>query len=240
MPSQIEKLEAYASHLLDAFLSFRVRYSLLEPMLFDAQVIKERGSGKQAYGFLVLRDSLFISCALDIVKLSLDDDKRTPSIRNLMCKLEDQIVCDRLRQTFAQCSSPAIQTDTEPEMVEALKRRELGVAIEKNNRFKNRLAKTKTSWCEFAASPAVAGFRTIRDKVAAHTEVQFVANRYQFADIENLGIKRSDMRKTIEKMQDLVESLSFLIRNAGFNWELLDKQLSKESQYFWLVSDENK
>ena len=63
MPTQIKKLEAHASHLLDAFIRLRERYSLLDPMLFDPDVPKARGSGIQARGFLTLRHSLFLSCA---------------------------------------------------------------------------------------------------------------------------------------------------------------------------------
>src|SRR3990167_5880557 len=81
MPSQIEKLEAHASHFLDAFIRLTERYSLLDPMLFDSEVPKSRGSGAQARGFLTLRHSPFLSCAQDIAKLTLDSDKRTPSIK---------------------------------------------------------------------------------------------------------------------------------------------------------------
>lgn len=38
MPTQIQKIEAHASHLLDAFITLRERYALLDPMLFDPDV----------------------------------------------------------------------------------------------------------------------------------------------------------------------------------------------------------
>jgi AbiU2 len=235
VPSQIEKLQAHTSHLLDAFLRLRERYSLLDPMLFEEQVPRQRGSGRQARGFLTLRHSLFISCAQDIAKLSLDDDKRTPSIRNLLIALEDDALCKRLRQQYASWSPPVMEPDTDPEIVEALRRMELREAAERQVQFDEILAKTKTSWTELSTSSVMAGFLTIRDKVAAHTEVQYVADKYQFVDIGALGIKWSDMRKTVEKMQGLVESLGLLIRNAGFAWEMLDEQLSKASRSFWLA-----
>src|SRR3990167_6171690 len=92
MPSQIEKLEAHASHLLDAFIRLTERYSLLDPMLFDSEVPKSRGSGAQARGFLTLRHSLFLSCSQDIAKLTLDSDKRTPSIKSLIAAFDESKV----------------------------------------------------------------------------------------------------------------------------------------------------
>ena len=59
MPTQIEKLQASANHLLDAFIELREKYALLEPMLISEMVQKERGSGRQARGFEILKYSLF-------------------------------------------------------------------------------------------------------------------------------------------------------------------------------------
>ena len=80
MPTQIERLEGLASHLLDGFLALRERYALLEPMLFDSNVTANRGSGKQARGFSTLRHSLFLACVQDIAKLTTDADPKTPSV----------------------------------------------------------------------------------------------------------------------------------------------------------------
>jgi len=79
------------------------------------------------------------------------------------------------------------------------------------------------------------GFLTIRDKISAHTEVRYVADKYQFVDIASLGIKWGDMRADIETMQRLVELVGLLIRNAGFAWDMLDEQLETASAAFWEV-----
>ena len=80
MPSQVEKLRAHASHLLDAFPHLRERYAMLDPMLFVEDVPKTRGSGKQRRGFMILRHSLFLSCAQDIAKLALEHAFREASL----------------------------------------------------------------------------------------------------------------------------------------------------------------
>lgn len=237
MPSQAEKLEAHASHLLDAFIRLRECYAMLEPMLFDPEVPKQRGSGAQARGFLTLRHSLFLSCAQDIAKLALDSDKRTPSIKNLMAALEDIDLCYVLRDKYAAWVIPSIETETDPEIIAALENIEHREQAARRDQFDEILAKAKRNWAALEVEPYLTGFLTIRDKVSAHTEVHLVADKYQFVDIGTLGIKWSDMRRAIESMQSLVEYLGLVIRNAGFAWEMLDEQLVKASNAFWLAPD---
>ena len=237
MPSQSKKLEAHASHLLDAFIRLRERYAMLEPMLFDPEVPKQWGYGERMRGFLTLRHSLFLSCAQDIAKLSLDSDKRTPSIKNLMTSLEDFDLCKVLRENYAIWVIPSVETETDPEIIAALKRMELREQDERRAQFDEIFSRAKNNWAALEAEPYLTGFLTIRDKVSAHTEVHLVADKYQFVDIAALGIKWSDMRRAIETMQSLVEDLGVVIRNAGFAWDMLDEQLVKSSKAFWLVSE---
>lgn len=237
MPSQSEKLEAHVSHLLDAFIRLRERYAMLEPMLFDPDVLKLRGFGAQARGFLILRHSLFLSCAQDIAKLALDSDKRTPSVKNLMISLEDSHLCKVLQEKYARWVIPSVETETDPEIIAALERMELREQAERRSQFDEILAKAKRNWAALEVEPYLTGFLTIRDKVSAHTEVHLVADKYQFVDIGTLGIKWSDMKQAIETMQSLVEDLGLVIRNAGFAWDMLDEQLVKASKAFWLVPE---
>ena len=234
MPSQVEKLQAHASHLLDAFLALRERYAMLDPMLFHEQVPLGRGSGRQARGVKTLRNSLFLSCVQDVAKLSMDDDKRTPSLRRLVSALDDQTLVAELREQFAGLSAPLIEMETDPEIIEALHRMGLREVAERRTQFDEILDRTRKDWVELSSSSFMSGFLTIRDKVTAHTEVQLVADKYQFVDIGALGTKWSDLRRAIGMMQSLVESLGLLIRNAGFAWEMLDEQLSRASHAFWL------
>lgn len=233
MPSQTKKLEAHASHLLDAFIQLRERYAIPEPMLFDPSIPKQRGFGAQARGFLILRHSLFLSCAQDIAKLTLDSDKRTPSIKNLMTSLDDPLLCKALREKYAIWVLPSIETETDPEIIAALERMELREQAERCVQFDEILAKAKHDWSTLKVVPYLSGFHTIRDKVSAHTEVLLVADKYQFVDIGTLDIKWSDMRDAIKAIQSLVKDLGFIIRNAGFAWDMLDEQLVKASKAFW-------
>lgn len=235
MPSQIEKLEAHAGHLLDAFIGLREKYAMLEPMLFDPDINKNRGSREQARGFQILRSSLFLSCAQDIAKLTLDVDKRTPSIRNLVGAFDEAALVSELEDRYAIWVIPSVEEETDPEIATALKRIEDRERIERREQFREHMAELRELWTKLSTAPAMTGFLTVRDKVSAHTEVRFVADKYQLTDIGTLGIRWRDLRASIESMQRLVELIGFIVRNAGFAWDSLDHQLSNASKSFWGV-----
>lgn len=235
MPSQIEKLEAHASHLLDAFIGLREKYCMLEPMLFDPDTNKIRGSREQARGFQILRSSLFLSCAQDIAKLTLDADSRTPSIRNLVSALDDQALREELEERYAIWVIPSVEDEIDPDILAALRRMEERERIEKRAQFREHLTELRKCWGTLSTAISMTGFLTVRDKVSAHTEVRFVVDKYQLVDIGTLGIKWRDLRTSIEAMQRLVELIGLIVRNAGFAWDLLDLQLSTASKNFWRV-----
>jgi hypothetical protein len=235
MPSQIEKLEAHAGHLLDAFIGLREKYAMLDPMLFDPDTNKNRGSREQARGFQILRSSLFLSCAQDIAKLTFDAHERTPSIRNLLSALDETALVSELEDRYAIWVIPSVDEETDTEIAMALKRMEERERAERRGQFRERLAELRGLWAKLSTAPAMTGFLTVRDKVSAHTEVRFVADKYQLIDIGNLGIKWRDLRASIESMQRLVELIGLTIRNAGFAWDSLDYQLSIASKSFWDV-----
>lgn len=231
MPTRIEKLQAHSSLLLDSFIQLQERYALLEPMLFNVSVVKNKGSGKPARGFLILRHSLFLSCSQDIAKLTLDSDERTPSLFKLMRDLSDKSVRDKLRELFAIWEIPIFEDDLE--IQEALHRIELREEAERREQFDTLFCEATTIWTKISTSSAMHGFKTIRDKISAHTEIRFVADKYQFVDIGKLGIQWGEIGSTIHDMQKLIELTGLLIRNSNFAWDMLKDQLSQASQDFW-------
>lgn len=233
MPTQTEKLEAHASHLLDAFIELRQRYAMLDPMLFDKSVVASNGAGKKARGFSILKHSLFLSCAQDIAKLTLDDDLRTPSLNNHIKALTDDTLRQALRERFAVWKIPSADEETDPEIIEALHRIELREEAQRRVQFDELYCEATALWASLSTSEIIKSFKTIRDKVSAHTEVRLIADKYQFIDIGTLGIKWGDIKSTIDQMQRLVEIIGVLIRNAGFAWDALDAQLTRASKGFW-------
>ncbi len=202
-------------------------------MLFDPAVTEARGSHKQATGFKILQHSLFLACAQDIAKLCLDADERTPSIRNLITCLEDSSLCDELRERYAVWRIPSVEKKTDPRIIAALERMEQREESARREQFDQHCNQLLASWESLSTSKALTGFLTVRDKVSAHTEVRFVADKYQLVDIGALGITWGEMKSTIQAMQELIGLLGLIVRNADFAWDMLARQLSEAANGFW-------
>lgn len=233
MPIKIEKLEAHASHLLDIFIGLREKFAMLEPMLFDETVVRANGSGARQRGFLILRHSLFLSCAQDIAKLCYDRDERTPRIYKLIESLGDTHLRKALDDRYAAFVSPSIEDETDPEIVEALRVWERKEQAELRAQFLALHQELVDAWATLSVAASTKAFHTIRDKVSAHTEVRHGVDKYQLIDIGALGIKWRDVGSTIQSMQRLVEIIGMVIRGASFAWDALDHSLNKAAVGFW-------
>ncbi len=93
LPTRLKKLQAHAEHLLDVFIALREKYALLDPMLFERNTIGLWSTGARGRGFLILKNSLFMSCIMDVSKIALDKDDRTPSVMRLVGALAEDDVC---------------------------------------------------------------------------------------------------------------------------------------------------
>src|SRR5512144_1545936 len=101
LPTQLQKSQAYAEHLLDVFIGLREKYALLDPLIFERETVGLWGTGPRARGFVALRNTLFMSCLMDVSKVALDRDARTPSVLHLVDVLAGDEIRDQLREEFS-------------------------------------------------------------------------------------------------------------------------------------------
>lgn len=88
MNKQITKLQAHTDHLLSCLLGLKEKYAFLRPMLFDDEVVKCYGNGERYRGFESIKYSLFYACVQDLARMTLDTDKRTPSIAGFITSMQ--------------------------------------------------------------------------------------------------------------------------------------------------------
>jgi len=233
MPTQIEKMQAHSEHLLDAFLMLLERYAILSPMLFDEEICRQYGSGKKARGFEILRKSLFLSCAQDIANLTLDHFNNSLSIKNLVDELQDSNLVDELRKMYSVWHTPSYENEKDPSIISALKKMEKREQKNRMMEFDRLYAEMNEKWVLLSECRSMNAFSTIRKKVSAHIEVKYVADKYQFVDLGQLGLVWGDLKYAIEQMQRLIELLQLLIRNAGMAWDLEKDRIYKAGKEFW-------
>lgn len=162
----------------------------------------------------------------------MDDDDRSASIRNLVRAMTDEKLRATLRSRYVNWANTPI-SEVDPEILAALAKMQVKDRRERGEHFDELYCEMRTLWEKLSTCSEMQAFQRIRDKVSAHTEIQFQADKYQFVDMSKLGLKWGDMKNMVEAMQRVVELLGLLIRSAGFAWEMLDEQLDTASKKFW-------
>jgi hypothetical protein len=233
MSTQYEKTVANAEHLLDGFIALRERYAFLHPMIFDKELVQTRGSGPRGRGFETLRQSLLLTCIQDIAKLTLDRDRRAPSLANIASSLADSGFRNDLRERYSVW--PSVRSDPDkfknPALLQAVKALEVRETQERRTAFNDAYKKFSAKWGALKDSSILQSFVTIRDKVTAHTELRFENAQYKPLDISTLGIKYGDIKSVIEQVQDVVALAGVIVRNSSFDWDSLILDAAVKS--FW-------
>ncbi len=237
MKNKIKKLEAHASHLLDGIIALKGKYAIFEPLIFNQDVITLYGNKERNRGFEIIKNTLFFSCAQDIAKFCMDSDaqKRTPSIKSLTNELTDTQLIAYLRENYATRAMPSVENETDPLVLEELRNFANTENIKRGGEFDHHLNELIFISNELFNSKLIVSFKTIRDKVSAHTESRLSKDEYQLVDISKLGIKWIDIKTIIDEMQRATALINFIIRRADFAWDNLDKQFTTASTDFWRI-----
>lgn len=235
MPNDINQIKAYASQLQSMFLHLQERYALLEPLIFDEDVTNEWGAGRAARGLNVLRYTLFITCVQDVVKIAFDKDNqgRTPCIAQLVEWLQPKKVVNKLREEYTYWNLPVPGRAAEPMVRDVLRRSRLKDEADRRAEFDRLLQELKESWASVKPSPTLKSFRTIRNKISAHTEMEEDNGRYESLDVSRFGLKWGDLKLVISQLQHPIECIGLIVN--GNNMAHWGPEFSESAASFWRV-----
>lgn len=236
MPSKIEieinKLQAHTEHLLDGFITLRENYAMLRPMLHNKSVVSKRGSKKHYRGFIIIRNTLFLSCCQMIANLSFDKNKQCPSIFQLIQKLKNIKLRAQLKESYTIWTPPSIGSH-DLESLQTLKMMEEHDQIIRAEEFEQQYLNLLNSWYQFSNSTPAKSIEKIRKKVAAHTDISLIKGKYTPFDIQSLDLKWDEIFTTIGEIQNLIDLLNSLIRNSSYYWEELDRLIDETVNNYW-------
>jgi hypothetical protein len=227
----IDKAAGRVEHLLDSVIELRHKLALLHPLLPLEPVSRATPQGPASKALAVLRFALFGSCLQDLVKATLDQDPRAPSVAKIAPLLEDQFMYAELRKRFCDTYFAGAGANADVRAVlEALSLEEGG---EPGQQFDQVVQRFRSDWAHLSQTPRMLACKTVRDKLLAHTELHFVHGSYRLLDVTPLGLQWTDLGPLTAQLQDCTTSLNLLIRSAGFDFEGLDRQLAAMSSAFW-------
>jgi hypothetical protein len=203
-------------------------------MLFDAHVAAKRGAAGRARGFALLRRKLYFDCVLDIANLSLNKDARSPSIGKLVDKLAKDTLRSELRRIYSRYVLPVNEDEARDAEYRAAQRlMEEREEAKRAAQFDVQYADLVARWSALSTAPVLSAFKTMRDKIVAHREIEYDGKEYKTIDEGALGILWRDLPDTIEAMKGIVVLLNALIRSADFAWKHFDEMTARDVAAFW-------
>lgn len=231
MKERLKKLISYTEHLLDAFLGLAQKTAVFLPMVSNSKVMSIYASGPRAEGFKVLRFAMFSSCAMDVIKLTLDNDRRTPSVSNVMSMMADERIRHELRERYSEWRMPRDPESkiNEEDLLKFEKQQQARLAGE----FDQTFTELQESWNDFNAQPWVEGLRKLRDKNTSHLEIMKTDEGYKPVAIEALGLKWGDLGESVTRLEGLVLKVNALSRQSGFAMEDAKAQFDRTATEFW-------
>lgn len=232
MEDLVNKLQGHTEHLLGFFVGLLERYALLEPMLFQEEVAESFNSTNKGRGFTVIQYSLFFACIQDIVKITMDTGKKTPSIANIMKGLKCQSVLRMLREQFTK-TKLNIPEDADEAVKESCKRLKNEHDAKRCEFFDNTYNALLNKWEGFNTNEPIQVFKKIRDELIAHLDLGVDNDVYQVTDISKLGLRWEDLGSALSELKPIVLDLNLIIRNASFDIEYAESAFNKMASVFW-------
>jgi hypothetical protein len=231
-PSRRDKLVAHAERVLDELIGLRAKYAMLRPLLFDRNTVTAWAAGKRGYGFSIIRSTLLESCVLEIAKIALDRDDRTPSLIRLDAALAEPPLLAELRVQYAVWNLAPTEGD-DPDVIAILQASERREEEARRQEFDSLVGELRNRWAQLHASPALISFGKMRDKIVAHNELQFDGTKYVPLDVASLGLKYQDLDLVVAELDALVNLVNLVFRGAKFDFDGHDKQLADARDGFW-------
>lgn len=227
------KIRGHASTLLDLHLRLAEKNALLQKLVFDHALVA-RLSGKRSHqGVATLQHTLYLSCAQDIAKITFDRDSRSPSLAKILHTLKDETIRMQLQTNFSVWDEPANRDYSDPAIVEALKRIDLRESARRKDQFNQLLEELQDLSSHIFSLPSFSSFRTVRDKITAHTEIKLVADKYLPIDLGSLSLKWGDINSCVSLLERPIELVGLVVRNTSFAWDSFHTQLDNNVASVW-------
>jgi hypothetical protein len=217
MNERITKLESEVEALFNLTIRAYARFIFLRPMLANQELHDRISKEAKGIGFRQLRDWLYWALVQELTKICSDNDPRSPSIAALTRKLKDT-------QLRRQLEEKCVRNN-----------REMGEARIRAS-FKDAYLDYSRRAEELLSSHSVGAYKTIRDKLISHNELQSSANGYNFFNVKDAKLKYGDERGLLETLQVLIDHLLLLVRNIDFSWDSFFRNEEKVARDFWELS----
>lgn len=225
----LEKLKAEVNILHVLLLRAHAQFLFWRPMNINENLIaliKKEGKG---VGFKQLRKILYWNFILELVKICDDKDKKTPCIRNITKKLENQNTLKLLENEYSEYFPERLPEETEEEWSFVQEQGE----NERRAEFQETYKRMKKNSDELLKSESLQKYKKVRNKCIGHNEFRLKDGRYELFDISGFGLKYGQERILLESAKDIIDDLQSLVLQSCFSWDSFFIPEKRDVCIFW-------
>ena len=187
---------------------------------------------KTEYAFFTIKNSLLLSCFIDIANLGNDNDSRSLSLVRIMSFLDQEKIKNELRNIrkntrvqidFGIKGSPKVIVNILYEM-QTKRRTEF---------FEDSLKKLNEKYTEPTFKAKLKLFWDVRRKSAAHIDLSNKDGELKFFDISKLGLTWDDLDLIVKNFEEINYFLFAVVEAAEVDFQSFDNDLSMQIGKFW-------
>ena len=225
----IEKLKAQVDILHMLLLRVYRQFLFLRPMMVNNSLIDRINKEGKGIGFEDLRILLYYNIILELVKICDDKNEKTPSIRNIAKKLEDQNTRKLLENEHSISDLTRVEGESEKTWERLRKQDE----EELRKKFQETYERMRKNSDELLKSKSLMGYIKMRHNLIGHYQVQYKDGRYQLYDPKKHNLKSGQERILLESAKDIIDDLQSLVLQSCFSWDSFFIPEKRDVCIFW-------
>jgi hypothetical protein len=187
----------------------------------DPQIREQFKTDRERAGFEVIRAALFRSLLLALAKIIFDDDRRShnPSVKRLYRQFSGE----------KAKGNSTLLAFLEKRFVKRLNGRPEGTC----ERFNAHLDDIFAHWTNLANSPSWQGLKTLRNKVIAHSDLEFCAGEWRLINPNEINLSIDDFDKIRTGVEDFINAFNLAISAMRLNFEEIHEKAKSAAHAFW-------
>lgn len=215
MEQRMTKVQGYVEALIALFYEVELKYALVSPMINDPSVrVRFERSEHSLKGFDKLKHTLVLDVIKDCARLSFDRSKSSPSICNVFQLLSKEELLSAFRDEYCKVDF-RLHTPCE---------------------FENKYNNAVDCFLDFSETGLSKKFKSVRNKILAHSEMRLINGQYEIAGLDEFDIKWSDPESFMNSVKPIVFELGLLILDCVYAHESFTSSQAKVSESFWAMA----
>jgi AbiU2 len=210
------------------------KIAMLKPLLHDRDLIEKWDGSHGAHGLNLLNMTLYYDLVRELAAISLDKDKKSPSIKNILKLLDSKDLLNHLKQEYCKPLPMNwindIDEDSKRFWEEKYSEREL---TENEERFNNTYQEIRGEYKSLKESELFKKIRDARNKLIAHYEMRHDGEAPRMVNPTDFDLKWGDAEEYFELLKPIITKLILIISNEGYALDACRSQHEQIANEFW-------